>query len=119
VLWRCFNSYYCFRLSQKDRNISRAPQMKKGSGAKRAIPLAPIAASRWVAMAKTITPVQKMEQKIAAQKEIRKNHFMPISVMAINANYRTGDVSAFLERGSSDQDSSRRTLAIAPLNIPI
>jgi hypothetical protein len=34
-------------------------------------------------MAKTITPAQKMEQKIAAQKEIRKNHFMPISVMAM------------------------------------
>jgi hypothetical protein len=34
-------------------------------------------------MAKTITPAQKMEQKIAAQKEIRKNHFMPISVMGI------------------------------------
>jgi hypothetical protein len=58
------------------RNISSAPQMKNGSGARSAIPLAPIAAKRWVAIAKTITPVQKMEQKIAAIKDTRKNHFM-------------------------------------------
>src|ERR1700733_1113213 len=80
---RFINSFDWFRLFLKDRNISRAAQMKKGSGAKRPIPLTPIAASRWVAIAKTITPVQKMEQKIAATKDIRKNHFMPMSVNAM------------------------------------
>jgi len=57
--------------------------MKKGRGANMAIPLTPIAASRWVAIAKTITPVQKMEQKIAATKDTRKNHFMAMSVNGI------------------------------------
>ncbi len=85
MLVKCgfFNSYDCFRVSLKDRNISRAPQMKKGRGANMAIPLTPIAASRWVAIAKTITPVQKMEQKIAATKDTRKNHFMAMSVNGI------------------------------------
>lgn len=48
-----------------------------------AIPLTPIAASRWVAIAKTIKPVQKREQKTAATKDTRKNHFMAISVIAM------------------------------------
>jgi len=57
--------------------------MKNGSGASRATPLIPIADSRWVAMAKMITTVQKMEQKRAAMKDTRKNNFISMSVMAI------------------------------------
>jgi hypothetical protein len=45
--------------------------MKNGSGARKAIPLTPIAVNQWVMIAKTITPVQKMEQKIAAIKDTR------------------------------------------------
>ncbi len=59
--------------------------MKNGSGARKAIPQIPIAANRWVAIAKTITPVQKMEQKIAATKHTRKNHFM---LMNVNGMFR-------------------------------
>jgi hypothetical protein len=55
--------------------------MKNGSGARRATPLSPIAVNRWVAIAKIITPVQKMEQKRAAIEETKKNHFISISVM--------------------------------------
>jgi hypothetical protein len=57
--------------------------MKNGSGTTRATPLIPIAANRWVAIEKIITPVQKMEQKRAAIKDARKNHFISISVMAM------------------------------------
>jgi hypothetical protein len=40
--------------------------MKNGRGARTATPLIPVAAKRWVAIEKMITPVQKMEQKRAA-----------------------------------------------------
>jgi hypothetical protein len=57
--------------------------MKNGSGARTAIPLIPIVANRWVAIEKIITTVQKMEQKTAAIKDARKNHFMSISITGI------------------------------------
>ena len=57
--------------------------MKNGSGARSAIPLIPIAANRWVAIEKMITPVQKMEQKRAAMKDARKNPFISTSVLGI------------------------------------
>jgi hypothetical protein len=67
-------------VSLKDRNISRAPQIKNGSGARRATPLIPIAPNRWVAIEKIIAPVQKIEQKRAAIKDARKNHFISMSI---------------------------------------
>jgi hypothetical protein len=57
--------------------------MKNGSGARRATPLIPIAAKRGVAIAKMITPVQKMEQNRAAIKDAKKNHFMSMSAIEI------------------------------------
>jgi len=57
--------------------------MKNGSGARTATPLIPIAANRWVAIEKIITPVQKMEQKTAATKEATKNHFISMSATEI------------------------------------
>ena len=75
---------HCLRpASLKDRNVSRAPQMKNRSGARTATPLSPIAVNRWVAIEKIITPVQKMEQKRAAIKDARKNHFISTNVKAI------------------------------------
>jgi hypothetical protein len=50
--------------------------MKNGSGARKATPLIPIPDNRWVAIAKIITPVQKIEQKRAAIKDTKKNHFI-------------------------------------------
>jgi hypothetical protein len=54
--------------------------MKNGSGARKATPLIPIAANRWVATEKMITPAQTTEQKRAATKDARKNHFISMSV---------------------------------------
>jgi hypothetical protein len=66
--------------------MSRAPQMKKRSGARTATPLIPVAANRWVAIEKIITPVhpvQKMEQRGGAIKRARKNHFIAMSVIGM------------------------------------
>jgi len=65
--------------------------MKNRSGGRTAIALVPIVANRWVAIEKIITPVQKMEQKRAATKHTRKNHFfMAISKMAMFQQLRCG-----------------------------
>ena len=55
--------------------------MKNRSGATTETPLISIAANRWFAIEKIITPVQKLEQKRAAIKTDRKNHFISVSVM--------------------------------------
>jgi hypothetical protein len=66
--------------------------MKNGSGA--------MATNRWVALAKIITPVQKMEQNRAAIKDTKKNHFMSMRVMGIERqkSFRNTDNSvAFID----------------------
>jgi hypothetical protein len=88
--------------------------MKNASGASSATPLIPIADNRWVAIAKMITPVQNMEQKIAAIKHARKNHFISMSVKGM-FRQRVASVSWTSPIDQRKKVSAPQALVIVPL----